>query len=435
MMLRIKDRAEREFCYAPTAEEVITDIARQGAAQLPPAAGELLPDPDQVPRRDPAALRRAARARVLDEGRLLVRRGRGRDARVLPEDVRRLRAHLHAPGPHVPPRRGRHRRDRRQRLARVPGAGRFRRGPDRLLRRLRLRGQHREGRGARARRAARGRDRADAQEPDARHLHLRGRGEALERAAHAHGEGDPALRQPPRAHGAHPRRPHAERDQGRASSHGLKGWRWAERRGDPRRGRRPRRLPRPGRARPRRRSPSSPTARSRRCPTSSAAPTRRTSTCAASTGAATAPSPTSSPTSATSSPAIPSPDGKGTLAHRARHRGGPRVRAGPALLRGDGRHLHRRGRHAKPFEMGCYGIGVTRIVGAAIEQNHDDKGIIWPDPMAPFTVAVIPLGYAQERGGEGRRGDALRGARGGRRRGAARRPRRAPRACCSPTRS
>lgn len=43
--------------------------------------------------------------------------------------------------------------------------------------------------------------------------------------------------------------------------------------------------------------------------------------------------------------------------------------------------------------MGCYGIGVTRIVGAAIEQNHDDRGIIWPDAMAPFTVAVIPLGY------------------------------------------
>ena len=47
----------------------------------------------------------------------------------------------------------------------------------------------------------------------------------------------------------------------------------------------------------------------------------------------------------------------------------------------------------KPMEMGCYGIGVTRIVAAAIEQNHDDKGIIWPDPMAPFVAAVIPLGY------------------------------------------
>jgi prolyl-tRNA synthetase len=44
-------------------------------------------------------------------------------------------------------------------------------------------------------------------------------------------------------------------------------------------------------------------------------------------------------------------------------------------------------------EMGCYGIGVTRVVAAAIEQNHDDKGIIWPDPMAPFLVAIIPMGY------------------------------------------
>jgi prolyl-tRNA synthetase len=41
--------------------------------------------------------------------------------------------------------------------------------------------------------------------------------------------------------------------------------------------------------------------------------------------------------------------------------------------------------------MGCYGIGVTRIVGAAIEQNHDDKGIIWPDPLAPFDVVMIPI--------------------------------------------
>ncbi|HET7731185.1 MAG TPA: proline--tRNA ligase [Usitatibacter sp.] len=49
----------------------------------------------------------------------------------------------------------------------------------------------------------------------------------------------------------------------------------------------------------------------------------------------------------------------------------------------------------RPMEMGCYGIGVTRIVAAAIEQNHDERGIIWPDPMAPFTVAVIPMGYGR----------------------------------------
>ena len=44
------------------------------------------------------------------------------------------------------------------------------------------------------------------------------------------------------------------------------------------------------------------------------------------------------------------------------------------------------------LEMGCYGIGVTRIVGAAIEQGHDDKGIIFPDAIAPFMVALCPIG-------------------------------------------
>ena len=47
----------------------------------------------------------------------------------------------------------------------------------------------------------------------------------------------------------------------------------------------------------------------------------------------------------------------------------------------------------KLLEMGCYGIGVTRLLGAAIEQNHDDKGIIWPDAIAPFEVVICPLGY------------------------------------------
>jgi len=45
--------------------------------------------------------------------------------------------------------------------------------------------------------------------------------------------------------------------------------------------------------------------------------------------------------------------------------------------------------------MGCYGIGVTRIVAAAIEQNHDGAGIIWPEPIAPFTVVLVPLNAAK----------------------------------------
>ena len=45
----------------------------------------------------------------------------------------------------------------------------------------------------------------------------------------------------------------------------------------------------------------------------------------------------------------------------------------------------------KIMEMGCYGIGVSRIVASAIEQNHDENGIIWPTAMAPFELALIPL--------------------------------------------
>jgi len=56
----------------------------------------------------------------------------------------------------------------------------------------------------------------------------------------------------------------------------------------------------------------------------------------------------------------------------------------------------------RPMEMGCYGIGVSRIVAAAIEQGNDDKGIIWPLPMAPFAVAIAAIGY--------QRNDAVRDA-------------------------
>jgi prolyl-tRNA synthetase len=47
------------------------------------------------------------------------------------------------------------------------------------------------------------------------------------------------------------------------------------------------------------------------------------------------------------------------------------------------------------LQMGCYGIGVTRIVGAAIEQNHDDRGIIWPRAIAPFEVVICPMGWSK----------------------------------------
>jgi len=53
---------------------------------------------------------------------------------------------------------------------------------------------------------------------------------------------------------------------------------------------------------------------------------------------------------------------------------------------------------SKVLEMGCYGIGVTRVVAAAIEQNHDERGIVWTEPLAPFTVAIAPLGYDRNEG-------------------------------------
>ncbi|MEZ0306374.1 MAG: His/Gly/Thr/Pro-type tRNA ligase C-terminal domain-containing protein, partial [Ramlibacter sp.] len=46
----------------------------------------------------------------------------------------------------------------------------------------------------------------------------------------------------------------------------------------------------------------------------------------------------------------------------------------------------------QPLEMGCYGIGITRLPAAAIEQNNDERGIIWPDAIAPFTVVICPIG-------------------------------------------
>jgi prolyl-tRNA synthetase len=89
----------------------------------------------------------------------------------------------------------------------------------------------------------------------------------------------------------------------------------------------------------------------------------------------------------------PSPDGKGTLAIQ---RG---IEVGHVFFLGTvysepmkATFLDENGK-PQPMQMGCYGIGVTRLLGAAIEQNHDDKGIIWPDAMAPFTVVIAPMGY------------------------------------------
>ena len=86
-----------------------------------------------------------------------------------------------------------------------------------------------------------------------------------------------------------------------------------------------------------------------------------------------------------------SPDGKGTLEIK---RG---IEVGHIFQLGDKYSqamncgvLDENGKH-KILNMGCYGIGVSRIVAAAVEQNHDKYGIIWPDAIAPFRVAIVPM--------------------------------------------
>ncbi len=89
----------------------------------------------------------------------------------------------------------------------------------------------------------------------------------------------------------------------------------------------------------------------------------------------------------------PSPDGKGVLAIQ---RG---IEVGHVFFLGTkysapmkASFLDEKGQ-PRLLEMGCYGIGITRIVGAAVEQNHDDRGMIWPTAIAPFAVVVCPIGY------------------------------------------
>ncbi|MGJ7916883.1 proline--tRNA ligase [Massilia sp. LXY-6] len=88
-----------------------------------------------------------------------------------------------------------------------------------------------------------------------------------------------------------------------------------------------------------------------------------------------------------------SPDGKGVLAIERGIEVGHVFQLGTAYSAAmNCVYLDEKGQPA-PMQMGCYGIGVTRILGAAIEQNFDDKGIVWPDSIAPFELVLCPMGY------------------------------------------
>ncbi|MBD3641338.1 MAG: proline--tRNA ligase [Marinobacter sp.] len=87
----------------------------------------------------------------------------------------------------------------------------------------------------------------------------------------------------------------------------------------------------------------------------------------------------------------PSPDGKGTLEIRRGIEVGHIFKLGNKYSTAMNATVLDENGKSVVMEMGCYGVGVSRIVAASIEQNHDDKGIIWPDAIAPFDVAIVTL--------------------------------------------
>ncbi|HFX2007550.1 TPA: proline--tRNA ligase [Pseudomonas aeruginosa] len=92
----------------------------------------------------------------------------------------------------------------------------------------------------------------------------------------------------------------------------------------------------------------------------------------------------------------PSPDGKGTLVINRGIEVGHIFQLGTKYS--EAMKLSVLSEQGKPVNliMGCYGIGVSRVVAAAIEQNHDERGILWPSALAPFQIALVPLKYETE---------------------------------------
>ena len=89
----------------------------------------------------------------------------------------------------------------------------------------------------------------------------------------------------------------------------------------------------------------------------------------------------------------PSPDGKGILSIARGIEVGHIFQLGTKYSKALGATVLDEDGRAVEMEMGCYGIGVTRIIAAAIEQHHDEKGIIWPDAIAPYDAAIVPIGF------------------------------------------
>ncbi|AOK22365.1 proline--tRNA ligase [Burkholderia ubonensis] len=89
----------------------------------------------------------------------------------------------------------------------------------------------------------------------------------------------------------------------------------------------------------------------------------------------------------------PSPDGKGVIDICRGIEVGHVFQLGTKYSEAMGATFIDESGKPQPMLMGCYGVGITRILGAAIEQNFDDRGIIWPESIAPFEIVLCPMGY------------------------------------------
>ena len=92
----------------------------------------------------------------------------------------------------------------------------------------------------------------------------------------------------------------------------------------------------------------------------------------------------------------PSPDGKGVIQIKKGIEVGHIFQLGKVYAEDMKANVLNKEGKASTLFMGCYGIGVSRLVAAAIEQNNDDKGIVWPHSIAPFDINIIAIGYSKD---------------------------------------
>ena len=366
------------------------------AEELPPAAGALLPDPDQVPRRAPAALRRHARPRVRDEGRLLLpRRATTTCSASTATCTTPTRASSRASACKF--------RAVAADTGAIGGTGSHEfhvladSGEDAIAfsPAVRLRRQRGAGRGARPGRKAQAAHEAHEESPDAGQDHLRGRRRAARacrcrgrsRRSRADDDGDAGPARPAAA----ARRPRPERDQGCRRCIGALPLRDARRKSPSVLGCQPGYIGPVG------------AAGRRRIIADRTVAAMSDFVCGANEEGfhldrrQLRPRPAPSRKVADIRNVVdgdPEPRRQGHARDRARHRGRPHLPAAHQVFRGDEGHLPRR-REASPSPSRWAATASASRASsrAAIEQNHDERGIVFPAPIAPFEVCLVPIGY------------------------------------------